>query len=168
MAQVLAHLSLWGVGCVGAVGRQACSVPQCSAAGCRAPRVCGQGGQAAARSRQLACASSMAGASMVVYDRDAQALRGVADEHEAVAASGVSGIAQQAAVVLTALPDDAVLRKVADAALLSRGHRAGGQLKRLAPHCMRALRSHIDPQACTTQRHARLVVCLARVESQSA
>jgi len=65
-----------------------------------------------------------AGAAMVVYDRDAQALRGVADEHKATAASGVPGVAQRAGVVLTALPDDAALRGVTDEllpALASRG-----------------------------------------------
>jgi len=58
---------------------------------------------------------AQAGATIVAFDRDASALAAVAEQQESVsAAADIAEVAQRASVVLTALPNDAVLQIVVD------------------------------------------------------
>merc|ERR1712062_58565 len=58
---------------------------------------------------------AQAGATVVAFDRDSSTLAAVAEQQESVsAAASVHEVAQRASVVLTALPNDAILQTVVD------------------------------------------------------
>merc|ERR1719367_1273003 len=88
-----------------------------------------------------------AGANVVAFDRDAAAVEALAAASTATAvvgaAASVTEIAQQASVVLTALPDDAVLRAVSNELLPALAARGGGAVhvscSTVAPSTTRAL-----------------------------